>query len=292
MNRDFEKEYRKYSADDTPDLWDRIEAGIDGAGTEQKEKTVRIGEQRNREFRKYSGWVAAAVCALLVIPAVLRSGTFKTAAPQEAAPADQMAAAAETYAALTAEEAAKGKNAPAAEYKPPVAEYAEKEAAAPLEECAPANAVTAAALSAEQATDSAGITAEPEDRVYLRADFAEENDAQRERPAVDAAGLDSGYASVILLTPEETLYDIGILRISVDGITENGELTVREAELLYEAESAEPEIPLAVRIAFTGDTFPEYAVSFKDAGGEPHQMALWISGKDGSVLLTPVRIKK
>lgn len=66
MNKDFEKEYKKSAIDDTPDLWSRIEAGID-----TKMDTAINTKKVIPFYKKYQGLLAACICLIVVIPAAI-----------------------------------------------------------------------------------------------------------------------------------------------------------------------------------------------------------------------------
>ena len=66
MNKDLEKEYKKLMTESTPDLWERIEAGL-----EPKELTAEKGNP----WRRYRTWglaVAACLCIMVTVPVMLR----------------------------------------------------------------------------------------------------------------------------------------------------------------------------------------------------------------------------
>lgn len=113
MSKDFEKAYRELAESEIPDLWDRIEAGLESKSTpeiaedgraetegeaieEVEEETIRetiqevspktdvkekrYGKRKWARFAKYSGIAAAAVCVAVIIPAAVflfRSGLTK-----------------------------------------------------------------------------------------------------------------------------------------------------------------------------------------------------------------------
>lgn len=66
MNKNLEKEYKKLITESTPDLWERIEAGL-----EPKEATAKKGDL----WRRYRTWglaVAACLCIMVTVPAMFR----------------------------------------------------------------------------------------------------------------------------------------------------------------------------------------------------------------------------
>ncbi len=96
MSKVLEEEYRQLAESDIPDLWNRIEAGlntqsIEAAPDSRSSETVNRNDparrnrsdvspaQRNRvmprrSLRKYAGIVAACICAAIIIPAALNRG--------------------------------------------------------------------------------------------------------------------------------------------------------------------------------------------------------------------------
>lgn len=79
MNKNFDEEYKKYISEDTPDLWNRIESSL-----HDKKKESMITEKQRQSDRKkvivlkYSGFIAAAVCLAIIIPAYLLNRDSKT----------------------------------------------------------------------------------------------------------------------------------------------------------------------------------------------------------------------
>ena len=66
MNKNLEKEYRKLMTENAPDLWERIEAGL-----EPKQPTAK----KDSLWRRYRTWglaVAACLCMLVTVPVILR----------------------------------------------------------------------------------------------------------------------------------------------------------------------------------------------------------------------------
>lgn len=97
MSKDFEQAYRELAESEIPDLWDRIEAGLESKSTPEQieeseaEKEAETAEEAVQEtvfekkqhrkkwahFNRYSGIAAAAVCVAVIIPAAVflfRSG--------------------------------------------------------------------------------------------------------------------------------------------------------------------------------------------------------------------------
>lgn len=117
MSKNFETEYKKYADNTVPDLWSRIEAGVDAyeesireteAGSEEKitgkivniedynkNKVTDIQEDKTNKTRKkinikpYIGAIAACACMFLVVIAIksISSSSQSAATAESAAPA-------------------------------------------------------------------------------------------------------------------------------------------------------------------------------------------------------------
>ncbi len=91
MSKVFEEEYRQLAQDDLPDLWERIEAGL----SEKTVEPVSAPKVKIRSFRKYTGLIAACLCAAVVIPAAVSlqksSKSMQESAYDMAAPASEEA---------------------------------------------------------------------------------------------------------------------------------------------------------------------------------------------------------
>lgn len=103
MSRDLEREYRALVNSEAPDLWARIEAGLEDkkmapetAGTaasdlhitdfsmpDAQREQPRI---RKANFRVWAGIAAACACVALVVPAMLRAGMSKGGSYSNSAP--------------------------------------------------------------------------------------------------------------------------------------------------------------------------------------------------------------
>ena len=69
MNKNLEKEYKELMTESTPDLWERIEAGL-----EPKQSTAKKGNL----WKGYRTWglaVAACLCMIVTVPVILRKNT-------------------------------------------------------------------------------------------------------------------------------------------------------------------------------------------------------------------------
>lgn len=65
MSKDLEREYKALVNSEVPDLWARIEAGLD-------EKTTPRVSGKKIHFRVWAGLAAACVCVVLIVPAMTR----------------------------------------------------------------------------------------------------------------------------------------------------------------------------------------------------------------------------
>lgn len=101
MERDFELEYKELKQSETPDLWNRIEAGL----SEKKIATVPFEENRNAYLKRFTvkkqtpwkrwGLLAAAcLCVVIVLPAMMISLTNSeksSSSADTASPAEESA---------------------------------------------------------------------------------------------------------------------------------------------------------------------------------------------------------
>lgn len=83
MSKNFEEEYKALANEELPDLWNRIEAGLTPKTTALPEETKeQVKEQTKKQGRgkvfsflyKYRTVAAAAVCVVIIIPAVIMLG--------------------------------------------------------------------------------------------------------------------------------------------------------------------------------------------------------------------------
>ena len=118
MSKSFAEEYRRYADNDVPDLWSRIEAGIDAYEAENKVTNIESSEKYksnkkkymwlvNPSFKRYGGIIAAAACMVLAIGVVkgLVSPANKDSAPMAESAAAPAAAEEAYYEDAAADEA-------------------------------------------------------------------------------------------------------------------------------------------------------------------------------------------
>lgn len=95
MSDNLEREYRALVNSEAPDLWARIEAGLEDKKTADFPKTDSQTENvrgKKVNFKVWAGLAAACVCAALIVPAMARTIlmrgdgiSYSDSAPQEAA---------------------------------------------------------------------------------------------------------------------------------------------------------------------------------------------------------------
>lgn len=91
---------------------------------------------------------------------------------------------------------------------------------------------------------------------------------------------------MVVFNTTATVQDFKVLSITPDD-TELGEsVTFQVTEDLYAAASLSPDRPLVVGMIFVGD-IPNMGVSYTTADGAVHSFTIGMSGKDGSLILTP-----
>lgn len=299
----FENEYRKYSQDSTPDLWARIEAGVDAYEASKKESdsnfddynadgnknVVKIDELKKKSKRtRIAGIIAAAACVCIVAPAIVyMSNNSSSSAPAatDAAPAEMMdEAPAEMAAASDTAEAAE------AEYMEP-AEAEEYEMA---EDVADADMATETADMAETNTMT---ESEDNDETFDIAKAAKAEDYEETLPVrvcwesevttpSDCMEIvaDNAPDSKVHMYFDESITDFALLSIQINGYSEeNG--TEYESEEVYSKRQVNAGDEMVIQLSFPGDT-PNYAISFKDAEGNKHALAIMMSGRDGSVVMS------
>ncbi|MCM1136309.1 MAG: hypothetical protein NC400_12135 [Clostridium sp.] len=69
MSKDFEQAYKDLMQAEAPDLWNRIEAGLESKSAPEEKIAEKEPKKKVLVFRRYSGLAAAMVCAAVIIPA-------------------------------------------------------------------------------------------------------------------------------------------------------------------------------------------------------------------------------
>ncbi len=107
MSRDLEREYRAFVDSEVPVLWTRIEAGLEDKkpASENVRTDLRITDfpvtdtptentrDRKVKYKVWAGVAAACVCAVLIVPAMVRNVGIKGESGQTADTAPQAAGA-------------------------------------------------------------------------------------------------------------------------------------------------------------------------------------------------------
>ena len=310
----FEIEYKKSALESTPDLWARIEAGVDAYEeatkveeekyeekiTENEENNIEnIGDYKKKKFnfRKYAGIIAVAACLLIVAPAIMFisnnsfAGANFTAEVTAEAPMVMEEATAE--APMVMEEAAAEAPMEAVADEAPMEEAAE----APMEETvaeeadleiatndeAPAQTMAKAVRAEETIEEEATIeeAAVKDSNCALRAMLDDQIDASADEIYV----LDSNTPQTrVRLFVDRDITDFRIMKITVNGYSDD-EGVIYTSEELYDVDELKEGDELVLEMSFAGD-IPQYAVSFIDSDGNECVLLISKSGKDGSIVLS------
>ncbi len=112
-------------------------------------------------------------------------------------------------------------------------------------------------------------------------------DALPDYPNYDEFIADESDANVrVLLSSNSPLDQFKVLSITALDAIEAGTLRY-ERQVLHTQDSLHPDRPLVLQMTFFGD-LPAYAISYTDENGTAQTFALTLSGKDGTLLLTPI----
>lgn len=96
------------------------------------------------------------------------------------------------------------------------------------------------------------------------------------------------YAQRILISTSAVVEDFRFVDISFSEADEQ-EILFIENEELYSLDELTPDHPLVVWVSFPG-TIPSKAITFTDETGQARSFAIVASGKDGSILLSEIRL--
>lgn len=293
---DFEKEYLNYAKDSAPDLWDRIEAGVDAyeasAAQEDKknidnkdadnEKVVFIESAKEkaentkqkslgkRSIRKYSGLIAAAAALVIIVPAIsVVSKNSSGMHAQSAAPA-ATADVAEAATACEPEEVYEPEEAYEADEVADVAHAMSESSELDMEDTAPAEKTMA---------QKSGTG---DEAMIVEASW-ERSASVTDCPVVQ---IDDNENSRIRIHFSEDVTDFELLKISITDVSDDGKITydgydLFKSDVIYAGED------IVFQVTFPGDS-PNHAISFTDSSGETKVYAMFESGKDGSVILSEI----
>ena len=187
MERDFELEYRELKQNETPDLWNRIEAGLSekkiaAVPLENESKSIDIERfvmKKQTPWKRWGLLTAACLCVVIIFPAVMMTitGSYKS----NSSGSTDSAASAELMESSTSTDAA------AAEaFDTASAETAEEEG------------------KAEASEEAAAGAAEPE--------------------SSDGQILEGAIVQILQVdeTGEETIYQAVVLETDTDAVLESG----------------------------------------------------------------------
>lgn len=276
----FENEYKNYAKESTPDLWDRIEAGVDAYEASQSSANNQSNENQSnivsfnkeesevkvtpskKNWKKYSGLIVAAAAVIIVAPAIilmLDGGLSKVDSAPTAMAAQPM------MSETAAEEAAPVCEAPAESAE--VSDEAEDVSTESEEEV---NGELQVAKSANAAAKSG---------YPVSGDWEDAKKTNFDCPVIV---VDNGEpATKIRLHFDEEVSDFEILMIQVTDVTDDGEI-VYDSESVYKQKSVEAGEEMILQMSFPGD-IPNHAIKYKDSDGNEAVLSIYESGYDGSV---------
>lgn len=219
MERDFELEYRELKQNETPDLWNRIEAGLSekkiaAVALENESKSIDIERfvmKKQTPWKRWGLLAAACLCVVIIFPAVMigltgsyKSNSSSSGHADSAASTDLMESSTSTDAAAEAAEAF---------------DTASDNAA--LEEGKAETEYT------ESTTDDAGssMAGGSETAAMDGAEASEEEAEEAAAPEISDGQILEGVLVQILQvgeTGEETVYQAIVLEEDTDAVLENG----------------------------------------------------------------------
>lgn len=124
--------------------------------------------------------------------------------------------------------------------------------------------------------------------ICVDADYATEELLSRYVSFDEFALQPDEYAQRILISTNALVKDFSFVDISFSEADEQ-EILFIENEELYSLNELTPEHPLVVWVSFPG-TIPSKAITFTDEIGRTRSFAIVASGKDGSILLSEIRL--
>lgn len=131
----------------------------------------------------------------------------------------------------------------------------------------------------ENLADTGLVYSKPAVTVMLQDDLEDGKNAEP-----DYVDSDGYYAQNVAFIAGSEVTQLSFISISLDGENEDGSF-VFDAERLYTAQDLSR--PVIIRLKFDGD-IPGNGISYTDDAGEAHDYALEQSGRDGSLILTPI----
>jgi len=248
MNKDFEKAYKELARVEAPDLWDRIENGLNEKSTPVKKKSSFVVF-----LRRYSALAAAVLCVVILVPAMILMKHSGSKSFSEKAMSAEDFNTAVTEACETTEEAAPEE--PVEEYTETAEEKSvEGYAGAAADLAAGEGAQTGAAMAeAETAEDTAEISnfmAQKELMEEKKESAAEETEKDSRSEAADRKFTN------VTVTIEETKEQITEGDINEMGTICTGIVKNDPSGVLAEGEEIHIFIPVVSSVAlFKGETY-------------------------------------
>lgn len=305
----FENEYKNYAKESMPDLWDRIEAGIDALEEKSdrdadkivsinREKPIAEKKSAGKFFKKYSGLIVAAAAVIIVAPAILylKNGGMQNsesaAAPMQAfadaAPAEEACEAAEPVyeetADMAVEEEVTTEEAPACEEVADEAPTYEETAEAACE------VATESEEAYEEDTDNQVKIAKEADRQVnsdnmkypVSVEWVDSATKSFDCPVIIVD--ENAEESRVRLHFDDAVANFEIMNIEITDVTDDGDI-LYDFTTVYEQEYVEKGDEMVLQLNFPGDT-PNHAIRFTNRSGETIELAIMISGYDGSVVFS------
>ena len=217
MERDFELEYRELKQNETPDLWNRIEAGLSekkiaAVPSENESKSIDIEHfvmKKQTTWKRWGLLAAACLCVVIIIPAVM-AGLIGSSKSTSSGSADTAAGAADMNTSSSAAASA---------------ELSEAFDTAPAE--AAAEEGKAEPEYTESTTDDAGssMAGGSETAAMEDTEASEEEAAEAAAPEISDGQILEGAVVQILQadeTGEETVFQAVVLEAETDAVMESG----------------------------------------------------------------------
>lgn len=319
----FENEYKNYAKESTPDLWDRIEAGVDAYEASQSSANNQSNENQSnivsfnkeesevkvtpskKNWKKYSGLIVAAAAVIIVAPAIILmsdGGLSKVDSAPTAMDAQPM------MSETAAEEAAEPSYEDSESVNAATEDVAEEETAttdeAPAQEAAPV--CEAPAESAEVSDEAEDVSAESEEEENAIADA---NEARKEVQAFKGTtnAEKAGYPfSAQWVDEKQTTFDCPVIvvdegepgtriRLSFDDNIYDFEIlniqvtdVTDDGDLVYDSESVykQKSVEAGEEMILQMSfpgDIPNHAIKYKDSDGNEAVLSIYESGYDGSV---------
>ncbi len=248
MNKDFEKAYKELARVEAPDLWDRIENGLNEKSAPVKRKSSFVVF-----LKRYSALAAAVLCAVILIPAMIvmkRSGSKSFS--EKAMPAEDLNTAV-TEACETTEEAVAEES-----VEESAEELVEESAEEPVEEYAGAAAdMEAGAAMAEMETAKDSRSEAADSGSDSSEDTARGSDKENAVQAKEEGKLMADRKfTYVTVTIEETKEQMAEENVSEAGAICTGIVKNDPSGVLAEGEKIDIFIPVVSSVAlFKGETY-------------------------------------